>query len=339
MPIVAVVCAVVFVPWDIIWVWLEPLPDTVSQQVDEAAHHGLDGIIVYVDKAGAAPQLYAAGWNNRDAKVRADPQSLFKIASISKLYIAAATAKLVSARRLSLDKTLADYLPEYAGKIARAESITLRQMLQHRSGIPNYTDHPDYPWTNLYKDNMGPLELVVDKPADFEPGTTYRYSNTNYWLIGQILDRTLGYSHHQYIRDEILVPLGLNHTYSLLAEVDLDDVMSGYDVGYGPDIKTSDYIHPGGSMVATAQDVGVFLRALIAGTLFDEDEQAIYSSVYEYEHTGLLPGYSSIARYHQDIDTVVVQLVNTSGGNTWTITEIIYSRIVKILRKQQALPN
>ncbi len=113
----------------------------------------------------------------------------------------------------------------------------------------------------------------------------------------------------------------------------------GYFVGYDPDIKGNDYIHPGGSMVATIRDVGIFLRALNDGSLFNDDEQAIYSSIYEYGHTGLLPGYSSIARYHKEIDAVVVQFVNTSGGNSWTMTEIVYNRIVKILRTAIEVPE
>jgi len=102
-------------------------------------------------------------------------------------------------------------------------------------------------------------------------------------------------------------------------------------------VKMLDFVAPGSSMVATAQDVGIFLKALNDGSLLNDKEQAIYSSVYEYEHTGLLPGYSSIAKYNKDIDAVVVQFVNTSGGNTWTISEIIYNRIIKILRKQNRL--
>ena len=90
-------------------------------------------------------------------------------------------------------------------------------------------------------------------------------------------------------------------------------------------------------MVATAEDVGIFLKALNDGSLLNDKEQAIYSSVYEYEHTGLLPGYSSIAKYYKDMDTVVVQFVNTSGGETWNITEIVYNRIIKIIQKQNEL--
>lgn len=333
MPIVAVVSAVIFVPWNAALLWIAPLPDTVQEQLDDAVDRGLDGVIVYVDQAGEAPALYAAGWNNRAERVPADPQSLFKIASISKLYIAAATAMLVNDGSLSLDDTLADHLPDLVGRIENADRITLRMMLQHRSGIPNFVDHPDYPWFETLPDRDAYLEYALDEPADFDPDSDYRYSNTGYLLIGTILDKVLGYSHHQYIRSEILEPLGLNHTYSLLSQVDSAEVASGYHDDVEPDLKELDYISPGGSMVATAQDVGIFLRALNDGSLLNDDEQAIYSSIYEYDHTGWVPGYQSVARYYEDTDTVVVQFVNSTGGDTEIISNILIDRIVRILRK------
>jgi hypothetical protein len=138
-------------------------------------------------------------------------------------------------------------------------------------------------------------------------------------------------SKYEVIKSEILMPLGLQHTFGSMDDVESDSLMSGYYVGVEEDIKSVDY----GSMVATAEDVGIFLRALNDGTIFDEGEQEIYSSLYVYDHTGLIPGYQSIAKYHQDIDTVLIQFVNTTNfdGHTWTISEIVYNRIVKILRR------
>jgi len=312
---------------------LEPLPDSIELELEDAISRGLNGIIVYVDQNGDTAH-FAAGWKNRENKVPADTQSLFKIASISKLYIAAAASKLVYNDSLSLDQTLAEYMPDLVGRIENAETITLRMMLQHRSGIPDFIDHPDYPWGEPPMSTRETLELVLDMPADYEADKRYKYSNTNYLLIGEILDSTLGYSHHKYIKREILLPLELYDTYSLLSEVNLDDVMSGYFVGYDLDIKQNDYIIPGGSMVSTAKEVGTFLRALIDGSLLNEQEQEIYSSVYEYEHTGELPGYQSIARYHKDIDAVVIQFINTSGGNSWSKSESVYRRIIRILERE-----
>jgi CubicO group peptidase (beta-lactamase class C family) len=334
--LVGTIISMFFVPWLLVRAWITPLPDTVQEQMETAIGYGFDGMIVYVDQAGKPPQYFAAGWHDRKNKIPADPKALFKIASISKLYLAVAVTKLAHDNRLSLDKTLADYFPALAGRIENADRITLRMMVQHRSGIPNFTNTPGY-WEAPPKANRENLELVLDKPADFEPDKKYSYSNTNYLLIGEILDKTLGYSHHQYIKQEILIPLQLNNTYSLLSEVDIDDVMSGYNVGYDGDLKYNDFINPAGSMVATAQDVGIFLRALNDGSLFEPGEQEIYSSIYEYEHGGWVPGYQSFAKYHKDLDVVTVEFYSTTDSKlyNWNLSEIINNRIVKILKKQK----
>ena len=334
MPIIGATSAVVFIPWILVWAWILPLPDTVQEQVNEAIGHGFDGMIVYVDEAGKPPAFYTGGWKDRKNKIPADPQALFKIASISKLYVAVATAKLINDKRLSLDKTLADYFPELVGRIENPDKITLRLMEQHRSGIPNFTDYPGF-WENPPKSSEETLELALDLPANFEPDEGYGYSNTNYLLLSKLIDKVLGYSNFQYIKEEILIPLKLSNTFSSLSEVDIDNVMSGYYVGIESDLKTDEY-----GMLATAEDVGIFLRALNDGSLLNEGEQEIYSSIYVYEHTGLVPGYQSIAKYHKDIDTIVIQFVNTTNfawnGYTWPTSEIVYNRILKILRSKKS---
>lgn len=339
MPIVGLITIIVIPPLDLVPPWIAPLPDTVQEQVDDAVDQGLDGIIVYVDQAGEAPVFYSAGWKNKRTQEPADPHALFKIGSIHKLYIATSVAKLVSAGSLSLEDTLADHFPELVGRIEYADQITVKMMVQHRSGIPNFTDHESFDWFTPETEGNDELERILDEPADFVPDTRYSYSNTNYLLLGRILDKVLGYSHHQYVYDEILAPLGLTNTFFTLDEVEYDDVVSGYWYEYDDDLRFL-----GGSMIATAEDVGIFLRALNDGSLLNEDEQAIYSSIYEYEHDGWVPGYHSIARYHEDIDTVVVQFVSTTGGETWetanvvggkatAVSIIIYNRIVRILRR------
>ncbi|MEM7366413.1 MAG: serine hydrolase domain-containing protein [Pseudomonadota bacterium] len=338
MPVVGIVCAIVFVPWAWFWTWVAPLPNTVQEEVDDAMHRGLDGIIIYVDRTGQSPSTYTAGWKDRDQQIPMAAGTLFKIASISKLYIAAATVKQVHAGALSLDDTLAVLLPTVADRISNADTITLRMLLRHRSGIPNFTDDPDFSWTEPPTDTKAAIELVFDERERFTPDTRYQYSNTNYVLIGYILDKVLGYHHQQYIREVILQPLGLNHTYGQLDDVDLDDVASGYFHNYEPDLKTTDYLLPGGSMISTAEDVSLFLRALVSGSVFSHEERLLYESVYPYEHTGEIPGYQSIARYHPDIDAIVVQLVNTNGGNTVMMHTATYRRVVNILRKSVTNP-
>ncbi|CAB0151370.1 D-alanyl-D-alanine carboxypeptidase [Pseudidiomarina piscicola] len=342
MPIVALIVTLAIAPIDLLPYWLAPVPDTVQEQVDEAVEQGLDGIIVAIDKAGQAPEFYAAGWKNKALQQPADPQALFKIASISKLYIATAVAKLAHGGVISLDQSLADYLPELADRIEHADAISLRMMVQHRSGIPNFTDTEGWDWFTPKASSVEALRLVLDLPADFEPDARNSYSNTNYLLIGRILDKVLGYRHQHYIQQQILLPLGLTDTYSLFGQVDSEQVVSGYWYHYEDDLKSLDHVIPGGSMIATIEDVGRFVRALNDGSLLNDQEQAIYTSLYPYHHKGWLPGYHSIAKYYEASDTVIVQFVNTTGGDTWgvasvvggkatAISSIVYDRIAAIV--------
>lgn len=333
--LVGTIISLFFVPWILVKAWILPLPDTVQEQANQAINQGFDGIIVYVDQASKPPAFYASGWHDKKNKIPAYPQALFKLASISKLYNAVALTKLVNNGQLSLDKTLADYLPELIGKIENAEKITLRMMVQHRSGIPNYTDTPNY-WASPKETNKENLELVLNLPANFEPDEDYEYCNTNYLLLSEIMDQVLGYSHFQYIQEEILNRLNLKNTFASLSDVNINHVMSGYHVGHPYDLKTDNH-----GMLASAEDVGIFLRALNNGDLFDGDEQEIYSSIYEYEHKGWVPGYQSIANYHKDIDAVVIQFTNTTDPKlyNWNLADIIYNRIVKIITKTSEIEN
>jgi len=328
--VVSLAISAFFIPWNMLIMRLSPLPDTIQTEIENTvSKHGLDGVIVYIDEAGDVSN-FSAGYNDRDEKTDADPDSLFKIASISKLYMAVAAAKLVDEGNLSLDDTLSVMLPEYKDDIQYADEITLRMLIQHRSGIPNFVDDPNFPWDNLPTNVDDVLALVLGEDANFKPNAKYQYSNTNYLLLAKIMDDVLGYPHDQYINDKILIPLQLNDTYYYYSEVNPDDVMSGYYVGYELDLKPNDYITPGGTMVASITDVGVFIRALNDGSILTDSEEEIYSEIYVYEHTGQLPGYQSIARYDVESDRVIIIFVNTSGADSWGKMEAMYNRIVRI---------
>ena len=148
------------------------------------------------------------------------------------------------------------------------------------------------------------------------------------------MDDVLGYDNFQFIRQEILMPLNLNNTFGTLNEVKIEDVMSGYHVGHPFDLKTDEH-----GMLATAEDVGTFLRALNDGSLFEQGEQEIYSSIYEYEHAGWVPGYQSFAKYHKDLDAVVIEFYSTTDPKlyNWNLSEIINNRIAKILKRKRAI--
>jgi CubicO group peptidase (beta-lactamase class C family) len=170
-------------------------------------------------------------------------------------------------------------------------------------------------------------------PANFEPGEDYEYCNTNYLLINKIMDETLGYENFQFIKAEILTHLNLKHTFASLDDVNMEDVMSGYHVGHPLDLKADDH-----GMLATAEDLGNFLRALNDGSLFEPVEQEIYTSIYEYEHAGWVPGYQSFAKYHKDLDAVFIEFYSTTDPKLyyWNLSEIINKRIVRILKRQKS---
>ena len=321
-----------FVPWVLVWAWLRPLPATLQEQADQAVDLGFSGVVVRVDQRNGPPAITTAGWHDRERGIPARGDAYFKIASISKLYTAVVITKLVAEGRLSLNGTLAEYLPELAGRIEHAGDITLRMLVQHRSGIPNYTDTPDY-WAHPGETAQKDLELVLDRPADFAPDQRHAYCNTNYLLLDRIIERTLGHGRFQAIQERILTPLHLRRTFASVKDVDIGDVMSGHHEGHDADLKTDDI-----GMVATAADVCAFLRALNTGTLLTPEERKIYSSIYEYEHAGWVPGYESFAKYYADLDAVMVTFYSTTDRDLikWNLAEILNARFARIIGRERS---
>ena len=306
---------------------------SVESALDHGVANGLDGIWVFVDDGSGAPEFLAAGIQDRTTLAPADVSNLFKIASISKMFIAVSGTKMVAAGTLQLDDTLAQWLPDLAARIENADSITVRHLLLHRSGVPDFDSQPGFSWNDAHTDIDAVLELVLDRPADFAPNAQFEYSNTNYLLLGRLFDTALGYHHHLFIQDEILSPLGMMNTYSLLGDADVAQLARGY--WNGVDRTNQDYVVPGGSMVSTAEEVGIFLRALATGSLLTPDERQTYESLFAgFGHSGWLPGYQSNAQYFSDMDTVLVQFVNETGAGTETVAQEVYDSLVDYLRRR-----
>jgi CubicO group peptidase (beta-lactamase class C family) len=318
-----------FAPVKLLFAWLKPLPKDIPSQLTQTLEYGFDGIIAYIDMKNQPAVTYTAGWHNRELRQPARPDALFKIASIGKLYDAVAITKLIAAQKLSLDSTLSELLPQLSSTLTNADIITLRMLVQHRSGLANFTDTAEY-WQKGYQLNDHQrLALISGLPANFAPDSQYQYSNTNYLLLQRIIEQACQCRQFDFISSTILQPLGLNATFRSIKDIDSARVMSGYYVGIEEDIKHADY----GSMVATAADVGVFLRALNDGSLLSEDEKQIYSFLYQYQHSGLIPGYQSLAQYDRGSDTVIVLFTNTtdfSDDSHWAVFELMLSRIKKI---------
>ena len=231
---------------------------------------------------------------------------------------------------IDLDDTLLFWLPEIGPRIQNANNITIRLLLQHRSGVPDFDSQTGFSWQNSHSSIDDTLAFALDLDADFDPDWRYEYSNTNYILIAKILDKALGISHRTFIQNNILNPLEMFDTYSLYSEIDPTRLAKGY--WDNQERSQQEYLIPGGSMISTIKDTSIFLRALNKGELLNSEEQVIYESVYFLGHAGWLPGYQSIARYHQEIDATVIQFVNTTGGNSEAVAGSTYEALIDSLR-------
>lgn len=302
-------------------------PFTIEEILSNTINNEVDGIFVYIEKTNESPIIATAGVQNRQAAQPASADALFKIASISKMYIAVASTMLIHNGTLRTDDTLASWLPDIASRIENSNTITIKNLLQHRSGVPDFDSQTGFSWSSPHTNIDDTLEFALDLPADFSPDQTYEYSNTNYLLIGKILDTALGYSHHIYIQDNILTPLELNDTYSLL--VDIDETLLARGYWDNNDFTEQDYAIPGGSMISTVKDTAKFVRGLATGELLDSEARSLYLELFfGYGHSGWLPGYQSIARYHSNLDAVIVQFVNTTGGTSEAVSAASYQELV-----------
>ena len=322
-----------FVPWPILKAFLRPVPDTVEEQLEQSLAFSFRGAMASVVKANGEINNYAAGWHNHEETVEAYPQAYFKIASISKLYDVACLSKLVHQKKLNLDSSLTYFFPSWAHRLEYADQITLRMLVQHRSGIYNFTNSPGF-WSNPPKNEEALMNLFLDRPNNFKPNEDYEYCNTNYYLIEKIIELASQENKFEFLKREILIPNKLFHTFGNKAQLEMDSLISGYYVGVDEDIKTADY----SSMVATTADVGRFVYALNTGSLFSAKEHEIFKSLYPTNHTGLIPGYQSYAEYFPEIDAVVVLSLNSTNfeGYEWNLGSIAHNRIKKIVKKQDS---
>jgi D-alanyl-D-alanine carboxypeptidase len=219
-------------------------------------------------------------------------RGLFRIGSITKGYISTVVLQLAGEGRLSLDDTVEQWLP---GVVPNGAAITVRRLMNHTSGLYDYADLPFY--VSLLRDPLKtwrPLELVqraVAHPPEFAPGTSWKYSNTNYILLGLIVAAVDGVSapldmaapaFEVYRR--IVVPLGLRHTRFPLTDPDIHGPHPhGYTIDAPPEwglppVFDTTRFNPSwgwtaGAIVSTLDDVADFHRALFTGELLGPEQQ------------------------------------------------------------------
>lgn len=154
--------------------------------------------------------IFAKGYGVRSIK-RNNPvteRTIFHTASISKLFTASAIVKLVDQGRLSLENKLWDIIPELHSKDARIKKITIKDLLNHTSGLP---DVKNYHWEKNNQSNSSLRDYIADLDLELEsdPSTTYSYSNLGYNLLGRVIEKRAELSFEDYLKNEILTPSGM----------------------------------------------------------------------------------------------------------------------------------
>jgi D-alanyl-D-alanine carboxypeptidase len=253
----------------------------VLDDVVAGSHGTIPGVILYAERAGRGSWTGAAGLGRLHPNVAMRPGDRFRAGSIVKLFVAARVLQLVEQGRFTLDTTLPDVLPaDVVDRFPTASKITLRMLLSHRSGLADWstpaTDaaaarNPARVWKvpDL-------LDLAAAKKPLFAPGTRYAYSNTEYTLLGLVIEHATGRSWQQEVTDHVIRPLRLRAT--VLPAPGNRSWMGPYAHGYmevNGRVLDASSVDPsmagaagGHALITTGGDLVRFLDALLAGRLF-----------------------------------------------------------------------
>ena len=169
----------------------------------------------------------AGGLANRDLDIANNVDTRFNLGSMNKMFTAVAILQLMEEQLLTLDGTIADYLPDYPN-MGVAEQVTVEQLLTHTSGLGGtFTDQFEAD-PHRFRTNADYLPLFVDDPLEFPPGQQFRYSNAGYVVLGLIIERLTGLSCNDFVRESILRPSGMLDTDSFDVEEEAADIAVGY---------------------------------------------------------------------------------------------------------------
>ncbi|MGW3208639.1 serine hydrolase domain-containing protein [Streptomyces sp. NPDC001135] len=211
----------------------------------------------------------------------------FRIASVTKTFVATVILQLAGDGRLSLDDTVERWLPGVvSGNGNDGHAITIRQLLQHTSGI--HDDYPDYTSAGNFNrhryDTYKPEQTVaraMHHHPNFQPGTNWSYSNTGYVLLGMIIQRATGHPWHEEVQDRIVRPLGLKHTFwpgtSPVLPQPHAETYQRFQPGE-PLVNVTEQVGPGtngeAGLVSTTVDLNRFFRVLLGGRLLPPTQLA-----------------------------------------------------------------
>jgi len=284
------------------------------------------------------------GMANREWDIPNTPATAMRLGSVTKQFTSAAIMLLQERGKLSTSDLICKYISECP---AAWEPITIRQVLTHTSGIPNYTDAPDFAKKAILP--ISTSDLLVDyksKPLDFAPGEKFNYSNSGYHLLGLIVEKASGKSYKDFLQENIFTPLGLNDTGYDSHENIIKHRAAGYTrKGEGfVNAAYMDMLIPfaAGALYSTTEDLLKWDQALYTDKLLTQksrDEMFTPAKgTYAYgwnvgkrgnhrsiSHGGGIYGFATqIARYPDDRVTVIV-LSNVEGASSGMVANNLAS--------------
>lgn len=326
-----------------------PLPNSVLQVLQE---NGAPGISLAVQDRSRVLFEQGFGVKNIDSQAPVDAHTRFEIGSITKQFTAAAILQLQERGKLSLSDTLGKYVPRYKP----GNKITIRQLLNQVSGIPDYTDAPQFMKIATFK--RGTLDaviaLIAGKPLEFAPGTRWQYSNTNYYLLGHVVEIASGMPWQTYIRTHIFAPAGMTESSFMEDERALPDMATGYMPGkkqkFVPSPPFGGWAYAAGAIVSTTGDLLKWDRALLGGKIIsrrDLDEMIRSGHLNsgrltgygfgwmitrrdgtpEIWHNGGTFGFSAENEVFPKLGQSIVVLENVSDGLNLAVAQSIFAAV------------
>ncbi|WP_224488031.1 serine hydrolase domain-containing protein [Robertkochia flava] len=261
----------------------------------------------------------------------------FEIGSVTKQFTAAAILKLVENGKISLE----DDFTKYLNFDTKGRTITIDELLNHTSGIPSYTEIPEFWKLSLESHPRDTLvRLVESKAFLFEPGEALIYNNSGYFFLGLIIEKVSGKSYEEYLKETFFDPLGMDHTTYCSSTKVTPGKVYGYNMGENG-LEQKPYLdhtwpYAAGSLCSTTQDLYTWMKALHGGRVLPDSlyRQMITpkklnngaplqyamgvtnhrsNGYLEISHGGGINGFLSDTRYLPEENLYVIGLVNTTG--------------------------
>lgn len=278
----------------------------------------------------------AVGFADTDNQKKNTTNTRFRIGSITKTFTATLVMKAVEENKLNLSDRLSLFYPE----IKNAEKITIEQLLNHRSGIYNITDLPDYlSWNQNAMTKSEIIAKIKNSGTDFEPGTKFSYSNSGYILLGYILEKVYKKSYAEILEQKITKPLGLKNTY-YGGKIDLQK-MEAFSYTLETPMKKSEETDlsipaAAGAMISTSADLLKFIEDLFNHKIISEKSlsqmitmtdnygfgifRVPFYNTSGFGHNGGIDGFTSALYYFPELKTGYVMLSNGTAFDNNQIT-------------------